>query len=105
MSTVSLAAINPENGRPGALVVAGANGQGRAFQPFLAKLEPSASLAWHVGGNPKTAARAGYSRSYAVSPLYAVQWGSQAFTGDPTWISAHPQLQPAVLLRDGLPAS
>jgi len=41
---------------------------------------------------------------YAVIPLYAVQWGSQAFNGNPTWISPNTQLQPAVVLRQGLPA-
>ncbi|HZO55242.1 MAG TPA: hypothetical protein VFB63_21210 [Bryobacteraceae bacterium] len=102
-STVSLDAINPVNGRPGALVVAGVNGQGRAFQPFLVKAEPSAGLTWNPLGATKTVVRLGYGRSYANIPIYSAQWGTQAFNGSPTWVSVNPQLQPATTLRDGLP--
>ncbi len=102
-STIDRQVINPVNGRPGALVVAGMNGRGRAFQPFTAKLEPSASLAWNVGGGTRTVARAGYSRSYSPVPIYLGQWGTQAFNGNPTWVSANPQLAPALRLSDGFP--
>lgn len=103
LSTVSFDAINPENGRPGALVVAGRDGRGRAFQPFLMKLEPSAGLTWNVLGDTKTVARASYGRSYSVIPVYSVQWGTQAFNSTPTWLSPNPQLEPALLLQSGLP--
>ncbi|MBL8219974.1 MAG: hypothetical protein JNL62_12135, partial [Bryobacterales bacterium] len=56
-STISLSAINPANGRPGALVVAGRDGQGRAFQPVLINAEPSASIAWNVLGQTNTIVR------------------------------------------------
>ena len=102
-STIDLAAINPVNGRPGALATAGVNGRGRAFQPFTAKLEPSLSLAWNIGGGTKTVARAGYSRSYTPTPIYLGQWGTQAFNGNPTWVSSNPQLAPALRLADGFP--
>ncbi|MBV6433444.1 MAG: hypothetical protein IANPNBLG_03622 [Bryobacteraceae bacterium] len=102
-STVSLTAINPQNNLPGALIVAGLNGQGRAFQPFLVKAEPSASLAWNVRGSTKTVVRLGYSRGYSTIPIYSAQWGTQAFNGIPTWISPNPQLMPAAVLSQGLP--
>lgn len=103
-STVSFDQLNPVNGRAGALVAAGKGGRGRAFQPFLAKLEPSVSLAWNVPGVAKTVARAGYSRSYSPIPVYLGQWGTQGFNGYPTWVSNNPQLAPALRLADGFPA-
>ncbi|MEZ5353946.1 MAG: hypothetical protein R2762_15010 [Bryobacteraceae bacterium] len=104
-STVSLSATNPVNGRPGALVVAGRNGQGRGFQPFLVKAEPSAGISWNIRGSAKTVARASYARSYSQIPVYSGQWGTQAFNGTPTWVSPNPQLEPAVKLADGLTGS
>ncbi len=102
-STVDLEAINPVNGRPGALVVAGTGGRGRAFQPFTAKLEPSLSLAWNIAGSTRTVCRAGYSRSYSPTPIYQGQWSTQAFNGTPTLVSSNPQLAPALRLADGFP--
>ena len=99
-STVSPFVINPVNGRPGALIVAGQNGVGRGLQPFLVKGEPSASLAWNAGA--KTVVRASYGRSYSPIPVYTAQWGTQAFNGAPTWVSSNPQLTPAVTLAQGL---
>ena len=101
-STVSPLVLNPVNQRPGALVVAGKNGQGRAFQPYLCKLEPSASVAWNVGGDTKTVARVSYGRSYSAIPVYTAQWGTQAYNGVVNWISPNNQLQPAVTLAQGL---
>lgn len=99
-STVNLAAINPANGLPGALITAGDNGVGRGFQPWLFKLDPSVSLTWAFLN--KTLARASYSRSYSPIPVYTTQWGTQAFNGTPTWISPNPQLTPAATLGLGL---
>ncbi|MBN8731643.1 MAG: hypothetical protein J0L64_13960 [Acidobacteria bacterium] len=104
-STVSFAALNPANNRPGALIVAGVNGQGRAFQPFVTRGEPSAGLTWNPFGAAKTVVRLGYGRSYSAIPIYSVQWGTQAFNGSPTWVAANPQLQPALTLAQGLPES
>ncbi|MEZ5399623.1 MAG: hypothetical protein R2729_08125 [Bryobacteraceae bacterium] len=101
-STVSLRAINPANGRPGALVAAGVDGQGRAFQPVLAKLEPNAGISWNIMGSARTVGRASYSRSYSTIPVYSGQWATQAFNGVPTWVSLNPQLDPAVTLSEGL---
>jgi hypothetical protein len=99
-STVSTEVLNPENGRPGALIVAGGNRRG--FQPFLWNAQPSANLSWNVMGDSKTVARASYGRSYSVIPIYTSQWGTQAFNGVATWISPNMQLQPAVTLAQGL---
>lgn len=101
-STIDLRATNPVNGRPGALVVAGTGGRGRAFQPWQNKLEPSASLSWSVFGSTRNVLRLAYSRSYSPIPIYLGQWGTQAFNGTPTLVSVNPQLAPAVLLRDGI---
>lgn len=101
-STVDLEALNPENGRRGALAVAG-GGRGRAFQPTRARLEPSASLAWNPRGDSRTVLRLSYSRAYSPTPVYSAQWGTQGFNGTPTWVSANTQLEPAVRLADGLP--
>ncbi|MEP6533853.1 MAG: hypothetical protein ABJF23_00945 [Bryobacteraceae bacterium] len=99
-STIDLNVLNPANSLPGALVTAGRNGAGRGFQPWLSKLDPSASLVWTFPN--KTLARASYSRSYSPIPVYTSQWGTQAFNGTPTWISANPQLTPAATLAGGL---
>lgn len=102
-STVDLDAINPANGRKGALIFAARDGNGRAFQPVRVKVEPSASLSWNPLGTPKTVLRAGFARSYSGVPIYAVQWGTQGFNGTPTYISPNVQLEPAVRLADGVP--
>jgi hypothetical protein len=102
-ATVDLRVINPENGRPGALVAAGRDGRGGAFQPTYVKAEPSASIAWSPGGNTSTVLRGSFSRSYSAIPIYGSQWGSQGFSALPTYISPNTQLQPALRLEEGLP--
>ncbi len=104
-STVSDRVINPVNGRPGAMAIAGQGGFGRSFQPIQFRAEPSASLSWNVLGRTQTVARAGYSRSYSATPVYLGQWGTQAFNGSPTWVSLNPQLSPAFRLQEGFPPS
>ncbi len=102
-ATVDLTVLNPENGRPGAFVVAGTDGQPRSFQPVRKRLEPSISLSWSPRGNARSVVRFGFSRSYAPIPLHSGQWGTQGFNGNPTYISPNVQLQPAAVLRNGLP--
>lgn len=102
-STISLSAVNPVNGLPGAMTIAAHDGNGRAFQPTVWKPEPSASLAWNLLGDTKSVLRAGYSRSYSPLPMYFSQWGTQAFNGNPTWYSQNPQLEPAIWLNRGFP--
>lgn len=102
-STVDFSAINPANGRPGALVSAGRDGEGSAFQPLTARLEPSASMSWNLGGDSRSVFRASFARSYAAIPVYSVQFGTQGFNGAPTYLSPNVQLDPALRLSDGLP--
>ncbi|MEO8657071.1 MAG: hypothetical protein ABI693_01295 [Bryobacteraceae bacterium] len=103
-STVDPSLINPANGLPGALTFAGQNGTGRAFQPTITRLDPSASLAWSPGGNTSRTLRLGYSRSYSPVPVYSVQFGTQGFNGYDTFTSPNVQLEPAVTLSGGVPA-
>ncbi len=103
-STIDLTAINPANGRPGALVVAGQGGHARAFQPTLVKVEPNLGVAWNPRGDTKTVVRANFSRDYSVIPVYFGQFGTQAFNSTPTYISPNTQLQPALIFADGFPA-
>ena len=102
-TTVDLSTINPANGRLGALVAAATGGFGRAFQPVLYRIDPSASIAWNPTGNNKTVVRASFGRSYSAYPLYSGQWGTQGFTAYPTYLSSNVQLEPAVVLLNGLP--
>lgn len=102
-SNISFAEINPENGRPGALVVAGQGGYGRTFTPLWAKVEPSIGIAWSVLGDNNTVLRLNYQRRYGNPRQNSFQFGTQAFNGRPVWLSPNQQLEPAVLLRDGLP--
>ncbi|HSW49093.1 MAG TPA: hypothetical protein VLH09_02915, partial [Bryobacteraceae bacterium] len=102
-STVDLAAVNPANGRPGAMVVAGYDGRGRAFQPNLVKLEPRVGVVWNPRGDPKTVLRANYGRDYGSAFIQATQWGTQAFNASPSHISSNIQLEPALMLSQGLP--
>ncbi|MCS7316119.1 MAG: hypothetical protein RMI94_09935 [Bryobacterales bacterium] len=102
-STVDLEATNPGNGRKGALIFAGRDGNGRSFQPVRMKLEPSAGFSWNPFGAPKTVLRASFARSYSGIPIYPVQWGTQGYNGTPTYISSNVQLEPAVKLAAGLP--
>ena len=97
-STVDLSAINPANGLPGALVVAGQNGFGSAFQPTLVRLAPSLSIAWNPLNDSKTVVRTSFARSYSGIPIYSGQFGTQAFNTYPTFLSPNTQLQPALIL-------
>jgi hypothetical protein len=101
-STVSLDAINPANGRPGALVVANTNGFGRAFVPTWTHVEPSIGIAWSVLGDNRTVLRLNYDRRYGDARRNGDQFATQAFNGNPLWLSANTQLTPALLLQDGL---
>lgn len=102
-STVSMEEINPENGQKGALVFASQNGQGRSFQPVRVRPETSFGFAWNPRGNPKSVVRGSYGLSFTTVPVYTTQWPSQGFIGTPTFISPNIQLQPALVLREGMP--
>jgi hypothetical protein len=101
-STVDPAAVNPANGRPGALVFANRGGYGRGFHRTQTRLEPSLGLAWNPWGQKKTVVRMSYGRSYDVARFNG-QSNTQGFNFYPTFISPNAQLAPAVVLQDGLP--
>jgi len=103
-STVDLSAINPANGLAGALVVAGQDGLGSAFQPTLVRLAPSLSIAWNPRNDAKTVVRASFARNYSGIPIYSGQFGTQGFNLYSTFLSPDAQLQPALVLRNGMPA-
>jgi len=100
---IDLNAINPANGLPGALVAAGQDGFGSAFQPTLVRLAPSLSIAWNPLDDSRTVVRASFSRSYTGIPIYFGQFGTEGFNSYPTFLSSDPQVQPALLLRTGVP--
>jgi hypothetical protein len=102
-STIDLSVLNPENGRPGALIFAGQNSQGRSFMPNVLKPQPNVSVAWNPRGNRKSVLRASYSINYTPAPIYNSQWGTQGFNGYSTFFSQNIQLYPAITLRDGVP--
>jgi hypothetical protein len=102
-STIDLEAVNPANARKGALIAAGRTGRGRGFRRSKLWLEPSASVSWNPGGDAKSVVRLSYSRSYAQIPIYTGQWGTQGFNAYPTYISPNIQLEPAAVLKQGLP--
>lgn len=102
-STVARDRINPANGRPGALIFAGRDGVGRALQPLTARLEPSIGLALNPWNNRNTVVRLNYSLSYEDYPLYGRHFGTNGFNAAPVFNSPNEQLQPAFLLRAGMP--
>lgn len=102
-STIDLDEINPETGTAGGLVFANRNGQGRAFQPVRARLEPRLGLAWSPTANRNTVVRAGFSRFYGSIPLRSGVFGTQGFSVRRTLVSPNEQLEPAVVLGNGVP--
>ncbi|MGH9755929.1 MAG: hypothetical protein ACREA2_24370, partial [Blastocatellia bacterium] len=102
-STVSLKHINPANGKPGALIVAGRDGVGRALQPATARWKPGIGLAINPWNDSKTVVRLNYSLNYGEYPLYGRHFGSDGFNATPVFNSPNEQLEPAFLLRDGAP--
>lgn len=101
-STIGLDAVNPANGRKGALIVAGRDGLSRGFRPVLYRADPSVSLSWSPATLAKTTVRASWAMSHAAIPIYFGQWGTQGFNGYQSFISPNVQLEPAVLLSSPL---
>ena len=104
-STVALDHTNPVNGKPGALIFAARDGIGRGLQPVTARIEPSVSISVNPRNDRKTVIRASYGLSYEDYPLYGRHFGTQGFNATPVFVSPNDQLQPAFLLRDGMPTN
>ena len=102
-STVDLKAIDAATGMRGALVAAARNGYGRSFQPARLRLEPSVNIAWSPRGDSATVARLSFARWYAGTAGDSGQWGIQGFSANPTYISPNTQLEPALVLSQGVP--
>jgi len=102
-ATVDLAAINPANNRPGALVFANRDGNGRALQQGRWRPETSLSMAWNPGGNAKSVLRLSYGLSFSGIPIYTTQWATQGFVAQPAYVSTNIQLSPVVTLAQGAP--
>ena len=103
-STVDLTAVNPANGRPGALVFANRGGYGRRFQPTRYLAQPQFGVAWSPFAGARTVVRFGFERESEGFNAAGGHWGTQGFNGIATYFTPHEQLEPAVVLRDGLPA-
>jgi hypothetical protein len=102
-STVDLSLINPANNLPGAMIVAGQNGIGRGLQPVRYNFEPSFGIAWSPLGSTRTVIRTSWARSTSGIGLTSGQFGTQAFNAYSVQISKNAQLEPVVLVHDGLP--
>lgn len=94
-STVDLATSN--------LIFAGRDGQGRGFQPVIVRPQTSLGLAWNPGGETLHVVRAAYSLTFGEVPMYTTQWSTQGFMATPQYISPNIQLDPALVLRNGVP--
>ncbi len=102
-STVDPAAINPEDGLPGALVFAGSNGMPNGLRPVSYSFDPSLGFAWSPSADMRTAIRGSYARTHVAVPLYSSQWATQGFNALQSIVSPNSQLSPAVVLSAGLP--
>ncbi|MFM2124667.1 MAG: hypothetical protein RL328_1118, partial [Acidobacteriota bacterium] len=104
-SNISFTEINPVSGTPGALVVANLNGYGRTFPPRWYNVEPALGIAWSVLGRNNTVLRVNFSREYSNPNTFNGSYGTQAFNGSQLYLSSNTQLQPALILAEGLKPS
>lgn len=102
-STVSFNHLNPANGKPGALIFAGKNGIGRGLQPGTVRAEPTIGLALNPFNNRKTVVRMSFGQSYQGYPVYGNHFGTQGFNIATVFVSPNDQLEPAFILRNGVP--
>lgn len=102
-STVDPAAIDPADGRRGALIFAGRDGISRGMRDANIDFSPSVGVAWNPLGDSKTVVRASFSRGRATIPIYDGQWGTQGFNARQTFISPNQQLSPALDISGGIP--
>ncbi len=103
-SSFDLDAPNPATGSSGALVFAGRDGVGRAFQPYRVRLEPRLAVSWSPMDSRDTVVRGTMYRTYGTVGLRRGPFGTQGFSGRRSPISPNRQLLPAVKLDGGFPA-
>ena len=102
-SSFDPAVTNPGAGSMEALVFAGLNGTGRAFQPFRVRTEPRLGLSWSPTASRNTVVRGTLLRTYSTVGLRTGPFATQGFTGRRLPLSRNRQLVPAVVLEDGFP--
>ena len=102
-SSFDLAARNPATGSGGALVFAGRDGVGRAFQPYRVRLEPRLAVSWSPTEVRNTVVRGTMYRTYSTVGLRTGPFGTQGFSGRRSPISPNRQLIPAMKLDGGFP--
>ena len=102
-STIDPNVIDPSNERPGALVAAGMHGLGDGLGPAIWSADPHLAIAWNPLNDSKTVVRLDVAREHNQIPIYSSQWGTQGFDAHPTYISANPQLVPAIPLTPAFP--
>ena len=95
--------------QPGQRIAGRAGGRraGRLRQRFSAYTRAAGSQYEHrlesARTTPQTVVRASFARSYSGIPIYFGQFGTQGFNLYPTFLSPDAQLQPALVLRNGVP--
>jgi len=104
-SMIDFRVTNPANGRAGALVFAGRDGQGSRFQPTVVKPQPNWSMAWNPGGNHSSVVRLSYAMAYQAYPIYNGQWATRGFNGHPYYYSANSSIESAFDLSAGVPTA
>jgi hypothetical protein len=102
-SSLDLNLVNPENGRPGALVFAGRDGRPRTFAPVQTNWEPGIGFALNPWGSRRTVVRASFALSYSPFYLYPTDFGTLGFNASPLLVSANDQLVPVASLQTGFP--
>lgn len=102
-SSFDPAARNPGTGSMGALVFAGRDGVGRAFQPFRVRAEPRLGLSWSPTSRRDTVVRGSFQRMHSTVGLRMGPFGTQGYTARRLPLSPNRQLIPAVVLEDGFP--
>ena len=82
-STFDPDTLNPQTGMAGALVFAGHNGVGRAFQPVRVRAEPRVGVSWSPTTDRNTVVRGTILRAYSPIALRTGPFGTQGFSRRP----------------------
>jgi len=93
-STIDLTVSNPANGKPGALVFAGKNGESRTFSHTQYNWEPSIGWTLNPWGSRRTVIRGNYALNYSYYLLFPTAFGTLGFNASPLLVSPNDQLTP-----------